>query len=58
MQAEHIDIAQFLKDHAPFDDLPDEAINKLASQVEIAYFRAGTQILNYGEDYENISWPY
>ena len=26
------------------------AVNKLATQVEIAYFRAGTEILNYGED--------
>ena len=54
MQAEHVDIAQFLSDHAPFDDLPEEAVNKLASQVEIAYFRAGTEILNYGEDIADL----
>ncbi|MAE01483.1 DUF294 nucleotidyltransferase-like domain-containing protein [Pseudoalteromonas lipolytica] len=54
MQAEHIDIAQFLSDHAPFDDLPEEAINKLASQIEIAYFRAGTEILNYGDDIADL----
>ena len=36
MQAEHVDIAQFLSDHAPFDDLPEEAVNKLAAQIEIA----------------------
>ena len=54
MQAEHVDIAQFLSDHAPFDDLPEEAVNTLASQVEIAYFRAGTQILNYGDDIADL----
>lgn len=54
MQAEHVDIANFLSDHAPFDDLPTDALNHLASNVEVAYFRAGTEILNFGDDIADL----
>ncbi|WP_283710746.1 DUF294 nucleotidyltransferase-like domain-containing protein [Pseudoalteromonas prydzensis] len=54
MQAEHVDIAHFLCEHAPFDDLPEEALNQLACQIEVAYFRAGTNILLYGDDINDL----
>ncbi|WP_151172829.1 DUF294 nucleotidyltransferase-like domain-containing protein [Pseudoalteromonas ruthenica] len=54
MQAEQIEIAQFLSAHPPFDDLPEDALNNLAQQIEVAYFRAGSDILNYGDDISDL----
>ncbi|WP_407332586.1 DUF294 nucleotidyltransferase-like domain-containing protein [Enterovibrio sp. 27052020O] len=48
MEAEQIEIAAFLKQHAPFNELPEEVVDDVAKQVEIAYFRAGTQLYEYG----------
>ncbi|MFY8273424.1 putative nucleotidyltransferase substrate binding domain-containing protein [Pseudoalteromonas sp. SSDWG2] len=54
MQVEQIEIAQFLESYAPFDDLPEDALNYLAQHIEVAYFRAGTKILGYGEDIQDL----
>ncbi|WP_372760864.1 DUF294 nucleotidyltransferase-like domain-containing protein [Pseudoalteromonas sp.] len=54
MQAEQIEIAQFLAQHPPFNDLPTEALNELAQQVEVAYFRAQTEILQFGQDIADL----
>ena len=50
MQAEQVEIAQFLVEHPPFDTLESEALNELAMQIEVAYFRAQTDILHLGQD--------
>ncbi|MCX4190402.1 DUF294 nucleotidyltransferase-like domain-containing protein [Methylophaga sp. OBS3] len=49
MQTEQIEIAGFLASYPPFDGLPEQALNYLATQVEIAYYQAGTNVLNFGE---------
>lgn len=54
MQAEQVEIAQFLAQHPPFDNLPQKALNELAQQVEVAYFRAKTDILNFGQDISDL----
>ena len=54
MQAEQVEIAQFLAQHPPFDDLPQKALNELAQQVEVAYFRAKTDILSFGQDISDL----
>ncbi|WP_350587213.1 putative nucleotidyltransferase substrate binding domain-containing protein [Pseudoalteromonas sp. 3-MNA-CIBAN-0064] len=54
MQAEQIEIAQFLAQHPPFTDLPIKALNELAQQVEVAYFRAQTEILQLGQDIADL----
>lgn len=54
MQAEQIEIAQFLAQHPPFNDLPIKALNELAQQVEVAYFRAQTEILQLGQDIADL----
>ena len=54
MQAEQIEIAQFLAQHPPFNDLPTKALNELAQQVEVAYFRAQTEILQLGQDIADL----
>ena len=54
MQAEQVEIAQFLVEHPPFDTLPTEALNELAMQIEVAYFRAETDILHLGQDISDL----
>lgn len=54
MQSEQIEIAQFLSQHPPFDDLPQKALDELAKQVEVSYFRANTDILQYGQDIADL----
>src|SRR6266480_4033070 len=43
------DIVEFLRRHAPFDDLADEALEELARSVEVEFFAAGTTIFRRGE---------
>lgn len=54
MEAEQIEIAAFLKQHPPFDELPVEEVDNAAKQVEISYFRAGTQIYEYGQAVQDL----
>ncbi|OUS68724.1 cyclic nucleotide-binding protein [Pseudoalteromonas sp. A601] len=54
MQAEHVDIASFLSEYAPFDDLPEDALNHIACQVEVSYYRAETVIHEYGDDISDL----
>lgn len=49
MQPEQIEIANFLRGYAPFRQLPDAVIDEVANQVEVGYFQAGTQILEYNQ---------
>ena len=49
MQAELIDIRNHLAQHAPFDEMPEEMLDKVVSSIEISYFRAGTPILEFGQ---------
>ncbi len=50
MHAEHIEIVDFLGRHQPFSELSEEQLAHMATQVEIAYFKAGSQILEFGEE--------
>ncbi|WP_341504030.1 DUF294 nucleotidyltransferase-like domain-containing protein [Gallaecimonas sp. GXIMD4217] len=54
MQAEQLEIAAFLEGHPPFEELPHEAVQALASQVEVAYFRAGTDILKFADPIQDL----
>ena len=49
MQAELIEIRNHLAQHEPFEDLPAETLDQIASQVEIAYYRAGATIIEFGQ---------
>ncbi|WP_100639006.1 DUF294 nucleotidyltransferase-like domain-containing protein [Marinobacter salexigens] len=49
MQAELIDIRNHLIQHAPFDEMPEELVNELTTNIEISYVRAGTQITETGQ---------
>ncbi len=48
LSAEQLEIAEFLALYPPFNALPEEALQQAAHQLEIAYFRAGSEILALG----------
>lgn len=54
MQAEQIEISGFLSQHRPFDELATEARDTLAQSIEISYFRAGMEILSFGDPIEDL----
>lgn len=49
MTIEISDIQLFMQQHEPFDALESDAIVELCTQVEVSYFRAGTDILHFGD---------
>lgn len=54
MEVEHIEIREHIRRFAPFDHLSPEWLDKIASQVEIAYFKAGTSILEFGQEIHDL----
>jgi CBS domain-containing protein len=54
VQAEQVEVSNFLSQYPPFDELPDKARDELAQSIEIAYFRAGTQILNFRDPIKDL----
>ncbi|SIS55704.1 putative nucleotidyltransferase substrate binding domain-containing protein [Neptunomonas antarctica] len=54
MEAEHIEIVGFLKQFQPFSGLPEQTINNIAQQVEIAYYRAESSIFNFGDEIHDL----
>lgn len=49
MQAELLDIRNHIAQHAPFDEMPEELLERIVSGIEVSYYRAGTQILELHE---------
>lgn len=49
MQAELIEIRNHLAQHAPFDEMSEETLDQVVSQIEVAYHRAGSSITELGE---------
>lgn len=49
MQVEPLEVLEFLQRYPPFDSLPEEALTRVVSEVEIGYFKADTQILALGQ---------
>lgn len=49
MEAEQLEILGFIRRFPPFDMLEEYTLEHIAGQIEIAYYRAGTVILNYGD---------
>nr|MBS9783254.1 cyclic nucleotide-binding/CBS domain-containing protein [Pasteurella sp.] len=54
MEIELLEIKNFLSEIAPFDDLPEDALNELVHNIEIRYFRAETPILSSGGDIDSL----
>ncbi|CAM4168483.1 DUF294 nucleotidyltransferase-like domain-containing protein [Pseudoalteromonas byunsanensis] len=49
MEVEHQEIANFLEAYPPFSQLPPDALNKLASHVEVSYYREGSVVFEYAQ---------
>lgn len=54
MQAEHIEVVNFLSQYAPFRELPEDVMKEVAAQVEVGYFQQGTQILEYNQTIKDL----
>ncbi|WP_418318807.1 DUF294 nucleotidyltransferase-like domain-containing protein [Piscinibacter sakaiensis] len=52
MQDEQIEVLEFLRRYPPFDGLPEEALEKVARSVDVRYFKAGTPIVEFGQQAE------
>lgn len=56
MQVELIEIRDHLSRFAPFDGLPNEVLDQIAQQVEVGYFKAGSDVLLYGAPIEDLHY--
>lgn len=56
MQAELIEIRNHLAQYAPFQDLPDALLDRVVSSIEVSYFRAGTDILEFGQNNQYLHY--
>ncbi|WP_404419983.1 putative nucleotidyltransferase substrate binding domain-containing protein [Marinospirillum sp.] len=54
MEVEHLEVLDFLRRFPPFGELPEEVLEKIASQVEVGYFKAGTQILEFNQEIDAL----
>ncbi|EHH1078123.1 cyclic nucleotide-binding/CBS domain-containing protein [Vibrio parahaemolyticus] len=54
MEAEQLEVLNFISQHPPFDELPEEQLKKIAIHVEVAYFRQGTDILKFGDTIRDL----
>lgn len=50
MQAEQLEILDFLRRYPPFNQLPEAVLEWTSTQVEVCYFKAGAQILTFGQE--------
>ncbi|MBC7183071.1 MAG: cyclic nucleotide-binding domain-containing protein, partial [Marinobacter sp.] len=55
MQAELIDIRNHMAQYPPFDEMAEELLDKVVDGIEVVYFKAGTQILEFGD---SNNWLY
>lgn len=54
MKAELIEVQNFLKRYPPFNTLPDDTLHWVADNIEVGYFKAGTQILEFGQEIDAL----
>ncbi|MDY8149984.1 DUF294 nucleotidyltransferase-like domain-containing protein [Vibrio sp. PBL-C16] len=54
MEAEQLEVLNFISQYPPFDDLPEEQLRKIALNAEVAYFRQGTKILHFGDTIRDL----
>ncbi|MCP5078197.1 MAG: cyclic nucleotide-binding/CBS domain-containing protein [Psychromonas sp.] len=49
MEVELLEIQDFIRQHPPFDQLPEEALIELTDSIEISYFRADSTIIDFND---------
>ncbi|MDO9624986.1 MAG: DUF294 nucleotidyltransferase-like domain-containing protein [Pseudomonas sp.] len=56
MQIELIEIRDHLHRFPPFDGLPEDTLDDIARQLEVAYFKAGSEILSFGAEIHDLHY--
>ena len=56
MQIELIEIRDHLNRYAPFDNLPEQTLDEIARQVQVGYFKAGSEILAVGASIHELHY--
>ena len=54
MEAEHVEILNFLRKYSPFNELPEEELQLAAKNTSVAYFKAKTQILEFNQHIDSL----
>jgi CBS domain-containing protein len=54
MEVEQIEIANHLRRFEPFDALPGESVARMASSVDVAYYKAGSDILLLNDEIHDL----
>ncbi|NNN45141.1 MULTISPECIES: DUF294 nucleotidyltransferase-like domain-containing protein [Vibrio] len=54
MEAELLEIKNFLTQYPPFNELPEHILQDIAHHVEIAYFRQDTPIIHAGDHIQDL----
>ncbi|GAJ72496.1 LOW QUALITY PROTEIN: predicted signal-transduction protein containing cAMP-binding and CBS domain [Vibrio sp. JCM 18904] len=54
MDAELLEIYNFLAKYPPFNELPEETLNKVTESVEISYYREDTPIIHFGDYIQDL----
>ncbi|KZX69816.1 cyclic nucleotide-binding protein [Vibrio sp. HI00D65] len=54
MDAELLEIQNFLAQYPPFNELPEEMLTKVTSSVEISYYRQDTPIIHFGDQIHDL----
>ena len=56
MEVEQLEIRNHLRQYPPFDVMPETRLDEIACQVEVAYFRAGYQIVASGREVDCLHY--
>lgn len=56
MEVELEEIRDHLAQSAPFDYLSTQRLGEIAASIEVAYFRAGSNILSFGDDIKDLHY--
>lgn len=56
MVAELLDIRNHLGLYPPFDGLSDEQLDKVANQIDVAYYRADSEILQLNQKIHDLNY--
>lgn len=54
MEAELLEIRNFIRQYPPFDQLPEEALIEVSKSVEISYYRADNMIIEFGDQIHDL----
>ncbi len=54
MAAEHFEISEFLGRYPPFEGLPEEELERVAVNLEVAYYQAGSDIFKFGDEIRDL----